>query len=62
MTTEETRTPQEEGADWAMWLDRFEQHIWPVFQRRGFSKDAAATIYFTRIPDAADITDEDEEL
>jgi hypothetical protein len=44
------QTPQEEAADWATWLDRFEEHVLPVFGRRGYSKDTAASIYFRSLP------------
>ena len=43
-------TPQEEAADWAVWLDKFDRDIWPVFQRRGYSKDAAMMTYFRMYP------------
>lgn len=50
----------DEAADWAAWLDRFEREIWPVFQKRGYSKGCAATIYFTRLPENAETVDEDD--
>jgi hypothetical protein len=55
------QTPQEEAADWATWLDRFEDHIWPVFDRRGYSRDTAATIYFRSLPHAPFAEDGEEE-
>lgn len=55
------QTPQEEAADWGEWLDRFDRHIWPVFRNRGYSKDTAALIYFTKLPGSADVEDEDED-
>lgn len=51
----------EESADWAAWLDLFERDIWPVFKARGYSKEVAATIYFTRLPESAPTIDEDED-
>lgn len=51
----------DEAADWGAWLDLFERDIWPVFERRGYSKEVAATIYFTRIPEGAETVDEDDD-
>jgi hypothetical protein len=31
------------------------------FERRGYSRDTAALIYFTKYPDTADTVDEDED-
>lgn len=53
------RTPAEERADWGAWLDRFEREILPAFTARGYSKEAAAVIYFTRLPAGASVIDED---
>lgn len=50
-----------EAADWAAWLDRFEQEIWPAFESRGYSRETAALIYFTRLPDSADTIDVENE-
>lgn len=58
---ESDQTPQEEAADWAAWLDRFERHIWPVFEVRGYTRDAAAIVYFTRIPAGAATVEDDDE-
>jgi hypothetical protein len=56
------QTPQEEAADWATWLDRFEEHVWPVFHRRGYSKDVAMMTYFRIFPHVPfDDEDEDEQ-
>lgn len=56
------QTPQEEAADWANWLDRFEQYVWPVFQRRGYGKDAAMMAYFRIYPHAPVDDEQDDEL
>jgi predicted phage-related endonuclease len=63
MSLTDAQTPQEEAADWATWLDRFEDVVWPVFERRGYSKETAATIYFRIYPHApvVDGDDADEE-
>jgi hypothetical protein len=53
--------PDSEAADWGAWLDRFEREVWPVFERRGYSKETAALIYFTRIPDAPPTLDDEED-
>ena len=37
------------------------REIWPIFERRGYSKDTAALIYFTRIPDGPETVDEGDE-
>lgn len=50
----------QEAADWGAWLDRFEAEIWPAFERRGYTREVAAVIYFTRLPDSAPTVDEDE--
>lgn len=55
------QTPQEEAADWADWLDRFEQHVLPVFERRGYSKEAAALMYFRSLPYTPVVDDGDDE-
>lgn len=55
------QTPQDESADWAAWLDRFERYIWPVFANRGYKRDTAALIYFTRIPFSPDVVDEEDD-
>jgi hypothetical protein len=47
--------------DWASWLDKFERDVWPIFERRGYSRDTAALIYFTKYPDTAETIDDDEE-
>ncbi len=56
------QTPQEQAADWADWLDRFHQYIWPVFQRRGYSKDTAASIYFRSLPYTPILDEGDEDI
>lgn len=52
---------KQEAADWAAWLDRFEFEVFPVFEARGYTRDTAALIYFTRFPDAPDTADEEDD-
>jgi hypothetical protein len=60
--TPKQQTPAEERADWAAWLDRFEREILGVFTARGYSRDAAAIIYFTGIEElVTEVVDEDDD-
>lgn len=61
MSQYDGQTPQEEAADWANWLDRFEQYVWPVFERRGYDKDIAMATYFRIFPHMPVKSDDDDE-
>lgn len=58
---------------WDVWLKRFESHMYPVFARHGYSRDAALVAFLTNLAysalcdirgntrDAADALEQDSE-